>query len=311
MCHSLRLWWLPPALFAMSCGCTWLDHIPNSSVLQDVSSHGYVAVVLYPNELKVFDGSRHAVRLECCGIVGGWTITHNRIAMVDLTSEPTLMDRLKNPALKPGGPVVLMNEKGEIVNRSEVKVVGDHLAISPDDSSFAITYSGSDVLVAGFKGTTVRHLIPYRIPRAEATGLASVDWSPDGTSLLVSGDGGIEIVDVRTGTSRKITDGGQARWSPSGDFISYVGPGHQATILNLKTNDRSLIDPRHGVAGPVEWSPDGRFLIVHEIEGSHAPYGCYWVFRLSDAAWLPIQYFGINGYPGKVDGWMIGFRQEN
>src|SRR5580704_15661092 len=97
--------------------------------------------------------------------------------------------------------------------------------------------------------------------------LTALDWSPDGQSLLFSTSGGIEILDVETGGSQKVADGNYGRWSPSGDWISYVTPQRHATILNLRTHETKMIDPRSEMAWQVEWSPDGKLLLLPEAGG--------------------------------------------
>ncbi len=46
---------------------------------------------------------------------------------------------------------------------------------------------------------------------------------------------------------------------------------------------------------PIEWSPDGRYLLIYEGQGSHVPYGCIWVYRVSDGAFVPIPNYGVGG----------------
>lgn len=68
-------------------------------------------------------------------------------------------------------------------------------------------------------------------------------------------------------------------------------------LFNLTTGETKAIDPGRQVVAPIEWSPDGNYLLIREGEGSHVPYGCYWVYRISDSSWLPLQDLGVGGLP--------------
>jgi WD40 repeat protein len=225
---------------------------------------------------------------------------------VDLTSSPDPFDAqtLRNPGgFHPGGPVVLMDEDGKILERSVVSIhVFDFLSLAPDEMSFAFLgahldrpQDGVGVFVAGFRGEEVRKLAAVQTVSYEVQWRSSLDWSTDGRSLLFSGAEGIQVINVRTGESQKIADGGFARWSPSGEWITYTTLRNEAVLFNLATREAKPIDPGHEVIAPIEWSPDGKYLLLREGEGSHVPYGCYWVYRISDSAWLPLQDLGVGG----------------
>jgi dipeptidyl aminopeptidase/acylaminoacyl peptidase len=48
----------------------------------------------------------------------------------------------------------------------------------------------------------------------------SLDWHPDGTSLLASGDGGVHLVDLATGEARQVDPGARlAVWSSDGEHV--------------------------------------------------------------------------------------------
>jgi WD40 repeat protein len=129
--------------------------------------------------------------------------------------------------------------------------------------------------------------VPVAVPGPRLTAL---DWSPDGQSLLSSISEGIEILNVETGESKKIADGSYGRWSPSGDWISYVTPQKHATLLNLRTHETKVIDPRAEMAWEVEWSPDGKLLLLPEHGGIY--FGFHWVYRISDGAFCPVHDVG-------------------
>jgi Tol biopolymer transport system component len=102
----------------------------------------------------------------------------------------------------------------------------------------------------------------------------SVDWSPDGESVLFSYEGAVLLVDAQTGQTRKIADGGAALWSPTGEWISYVTSQSEPALLNVATGASKIINPGKPTGSVLEWSPDGKYLLIPEGEGSHVPYGC-------------------------------------
>jgi Tol biopolymer transport system component len=121
----------------------------------------------------------------------------------------------------------------------------------------------------------------------------SVDWSPDGESVLFSYEGAVLLVDAQTGQTRKIADGGAALWSPTGEWISYVTSQSEPALLNVATGESKVINPGKPTGSVLEWSPDGKYLLIPEGEGSHVPYGCLWVYRVSDGAFVPILRYGM------------------
>jgi hypothetical protein len=150
------LYSISPILIALclgSCACTWLDHSSDSGLRRDLARQDWtVARVQYADvgrqlNLRYFDGRTKDVSLPCCTQAEGERITRNRIALVDLTSSPDPFDAqtLRNPGgFHPGGPVVLMDEDGKILERSVVSIhVFDFLSLAPDEMSFAFPWGSS------------------------------------------------------------------------------------------------------------------------------------------------------------------------
>ncbi|HEY1757205.1 MAG TPA: hypothetical protein VGG72_17660 [Bryobacteraceae bacterium] len=203
-------------------------------------------------DVRFFEGSSAAIDLACCARFEAQTIARNRIVMVDLTSAPVIdltklvsdPDRVGAALLNQGGPVVVMDEQGKIVERSEVNIHAWFISLSPDEKTVAFVggrRGGNEwaLFVAGFRDQEVRKLMPatplmdYNVrPRV------ALEWSPDGRRLLYSAPEGILLLDPQTGKSEKIADGGFAEWSPSGDHITYVSRGGDAILLNLATRQK-------------------------------------------------------------------------
>jgi len=203
-----------------------------------------------------------------------------------------------------GGQVVEMDSQGSIVNRSIVRFHPAIVSPSTDGEHFAILgaplgpgdwATATGVYVAGFHGREIRKLISAEpgAPFSAIESESSLDWSPDGNALLFSQLGTVSLIDVQTGRSRKIVDGGAARWAPDGVSISYVTLKSEAALLNVSSGESKLIDPGKKVNAPLEWSPDGEYLIVAEEQGSHVYEGCLWVYRVSDGTWAAFPDYGV------------------
>lgn len=301
-------------LCAVTSACTWLDHATGSGIEQDLSTKGWaVARVSYADQgrqldLRFFDGHTKAVSMPCCTRAEREAVTRDRIMLVDLTSAPDASSPTFGRDLRRsgfGGPVVVMDKKGTVIERSEISVHADLLSLSPDERSFA--YVGvrlvhppevPGVYLAQFRGQEARMLLATEVPTQNRTVVrTSLDWSPDGRNLLFASVEGIRVIDAQNGALQKVADGGGARWSPSGEWITYITPQSEGMLFNLTTGETKAIDPGRQVVAPIEWSPDGNYLLIREGEGSHVPYGCYWVYRISDSSWLPLQDLGVGGLP--------------
>jgi hypothetical protein len=303
----------------MSCAPTWLDH-PTSTSLQreliDKSRKGLALAKFEGHEfspaVRYFDGQIKSLKLACCSRTEGITLSHGRFVMVDMTSSPfvhPLVDPEQHVASLPkqGGQVVVIDTNGSLVLRSDLWINSGIVALSPDRDLFAFVgrvrgHPPEDVgvYIAGFHDSEARKLMNLTLALPYDHGIdvsvwTTLDWSPRGEALLLSYRGSIYNLDIATARSRKIADGGVAKWSPSGDSISYVTLKAEPALLNRASGETRLIDSRHETNLALEWSPDGEYVLVREGEGSHVPYGCLWVYRVSDGAWAPILWWGIGG----------------
>lgn len=294
------------ALFALVCvcalcSCTWLDHLPSpglSEELANLSQHGLVLVQSLAHgskiQLRYFNGHTETLATECCLQQGSFEgIVHNRIVMLE-------MGRLIGDAGEhEGNRAVLLDAHGRVQARSELRFYGGNVVPSADGKQFAFhgypsgaKFEQTGIYVAGIRGQEARKLMPALVPLGEP---ATLDWSPDGRTLLVSRIGIISLIDLQTGHITKIADGSFALWSPDGRWISFVTPEREAALFDVAARRVEKIDPGKGTGRPLEWSPDGRYLLVSEAEGSHYPYGCLWVLRVADRAFTPIVGYGQGG----------------
>jgi hypothetical protein len=282
------------ALCVSTCACTWLSHLTNFGLQRELAERSKQGLAVASDfGIRFFDGRKVEGRLECCKSQGIGVIARNRIVLVDLPVDA--FDALLAGGFY-GGPVVVMDAHGAVVERSELEVHADAVSLSPDEKTFAFVGAPRGplgdwgVFVAGFQGKKARK-VKDALPGTPLP--PALDWSPDGRNLLLSTLGEVEILNAETGQSQKVADGRDARWSPSGDWISYVTFEQRAALLNLHTHETKIIDPSAGIAWQIEWSPDGKLLLLAEQGGTYL--GLQWVYRISDGAFCPIHDLG--GYP--------------
>jgi Tol biopolymer transport system component len=203
-----------------------------------------------------------------------------------------------------GGPVIVSDNRSTVLALSQIRIRPTEASLSPDEKRFAfvsVLQGGNEadrgLYVAGFGKGEVRKLMSVAQPSPHDgyQTHTTVDWAPDGKTLVFNNEDSVLLVDSHTGKSRKIADGSAPLWSPSGDWISYITPDRDAALLNVSSGESKRIDPGKKTNTPLEWSPDGKYLLILEGEGSHVPYGCLWVYRISDGAFVPIPNYGQGG----------------
>jgi hypothetical protein len=148
------------------------------------------------------------------------------------------------------------------------------------DGNWTLNSDGPDIVVARTSGRTSRVIHAARSPA----------WSPDGRSLAYVGAGGILVLDLRTGRTRRWSRdvGFGLAWSPDGTQLAYLhgrGPGNidsQAPMtgdLRVVTRFgrvRVVVSAAGAYGGPIlsfAWTrvPDGlRYRTPARVDGLYA-----------------------------------------
>jgi Tol biopolymer transport system component len=99
-------------------------------------------------------------------------------------------------------------------------------------------------------------------------------WSPDGRRLAYD-DGGIVTLDLKTMRTRRIGDGSDPDWSPSGATLVY-STGHTIAVMTPDgSGRRTILSSKDFVVQP-SWSGDGsRLVYARFAAGTRKAVGLY------------------------------------
>jgi Tol biopolymer transport system component len=138
-------------------------------------------------------------------------------------------------------------------------------AISPTGDRVAFlrqTTHGAQVVIIDLI-TRLEKLVPIETTQA-------VNWSPDGTRLVIIRNGRLTIADLRDGSIRSldVLSAHAAYWSPDGTRLAFTAGdpsgNSRVTVINVDgSNQQALTTEGRREAGP--WSPDGKRLLLRVI----------------------------------------------
>jgi hypothetical protein len=161
------------------------------------------------------------------------------------------------------------------------------MRLSPDG-----TRTAGWTRVGGKSGVQVRELATGHTSFLPTTGVARVQWAPNGNALAIAATKGIFVTDLSSGDMRVLYRYPEPNyhslapsWSPDGTALAFLNP--RAVKGNPRATDWTLttvhLDGTHvralrdvggcycgGLAPPqVVWSPDGRKIAVTVIHGGY------------------------------------------
>ncbi len=205
-----------------------------------------------------YDG-KNLVRLTSMGILNVTPDVNPKGDRIVFTS--ILKDRQEIFFLDRSGKRTKLYGEGEGLNSSP--------KFSPDGKTIAFCSSKSgnpDIWTIDVDGNNLTRLtFSYGIDTAPC-------FSPDGSKIAFTSDRGgspqIYIMDRDGANVRRITPEGSKRcdqpaWSPRGDKIAYttVSEGKfNIAVLDLSTNEVSILTQGQGDNESPSWSPDGRYI---------------------------------------------------
>lgn len=149
-------------------------------------------------------------------------------------------------------------------------------ALSPDGETIVYatqTAGGAALRLIAAGGRDDRELLAC--PDAECSGAV---WSPDGRRLVyelrelaggVAGSPRLYWLDLATGETLPLIEGDDtpgygARFSPDGDWLSYVSPRDEGIVLyRLSDGTQRLLGSR--VGRPAAWRPDSAQIIIGDL----------------------------------------------
>jgi hypothetical protein len=140
------------------------------------------------------------------------------------------------------------------------------------------------------------------------------DWSPDGNALVYESQDKIWLFDIVSNSSKVLGPGHDPAWSPNGAWIGYRSPEGHASLMTVKGVPISWPLGAHEPAGPLHWSPNGRFVSFAErTSGIHIPFltadyrllAC----RAGDGKCLTVQKFGSYTGPPNDFHWILGYQK--
>jgi Tol biopolymer transport system component len=126
-------------------------------------------------------------------------------------------------------------------------------------------------------------------------------WSPDSKQIVYEADQTVRLYDKQQKKSRSIAKGGNATWSPDGNWIAFLDDGRYY-FIRPSGDERRLLFRMKDALTPLWWSPDCRFVAYMRrdrlFEGSWIPeeQGRLRVRRLDDNAEDWVANLFVGGY---------------
>jgi TolB protein len=170
----------------------------------------------------------------------------------------------QHPKWSPDGRWIAFQQQTEIGPRGGPDDSGYHLwLVRPDGSGLKSLDAGANSCDSGFLG--------YDNGNAW-------DWSPDSTHIAFTHQNqgrtcepsppAINVLDLDTGGTRRVTTGSYPVWSPDGTRLAFVNR-RRIWLIPAKGGKRTPITPRPTESTfptDLDWSPDGRWIAASDSD---------------------------------------------
>jgi WD40-like Beta Propeller Repeat len=145
-------------------------------------------------------------------------------------------------------------------------IAAEDYAISPDGQWLA--YNGVD-RASGGKGMFALNVATGTRQRLSDGG-RKPSWSPDGRRLVYQEGSEIRVIDRAGANGRIVATGTNPSWSPGG-VIVYVSASETFQLISPDGEAKGTLGSARDFLGPLQWSPDGRYLLGAKVGWSTAP----------------------------------------
>ncbi|HMC70396.1 MAG TPA: WD40 repeat domain-containing protein, partial [Mycobacteriales bacterium] len=259
-----------------------LDAASGRLIVRDSSSASIAA-----GDLAFPPGDNSLVTVSLDGVFRTWSARGSEQLRLEAPSDPAL------DFTPDGRDLVLVGDRGEILDRSTVRVVR-RFAGFPSGSVFSTCNSACFATSTGLRwltyldpasqspriveinGRTGARVAAVTVPRLDAQGVA-----PDGRVAAAYVDGDrlfARIIDLRSGGTRVLptaqsSDGCTATtpsFTPDGSVMAIVDGCIHVVVWDLRSGQikRTIVLPDRSAGSGARLSPDGRYVLVAVLGGA-------------------------------------------